>query len=198
MRSKFFTRDSEIWFFSCCSSSNKEEKELKNKNKNCIRQLSVDCLSTILILVDNLTIAEFLQIYYSWPLSSLFFSTTKISERLFYIYIYISISTQKKRTSVKTKKITIIDNKNNNNIIDIDISIILSITFFKKDRVCKISTIDNININKSVNKFKKSKKKLKQPSLQTTLLKLYYIRILYLQLKSTNYVSVLLLQKTKL
>ena len=198
MCNKFFTRDSKIWFFSCCSSSNKKEEKLKDKKKNCIRQLFVDCLPTILILVDNLTIVEFLHIYYFWLLSFLFFSITKISKRLLCTYIYIFISIQKKRTSIKTKKTIIIDNKNNNNTIDIDIFIILSITFFKKDRTCKVSTIDNINIDKFVNKSKKNKKKLKQLSLQTILLKLYYIRIFYLQLKSTNYVSIFLLQKTRL
>ncbi len=150
------------------------------------------------MLVDNLMVVGFLRTCYSWSLSLSLFSITKIPKRSLCAYIYISISIQKKRTLVKTKKTTIINNENNDNAIDVDIFITSSISFFKKDRVRKVSTINNVNIDEFVNKSQKSERKLKQLSLQTTLLKLHYFRILYLQLRSTNYVNVLLLRRTRL
>ena len=152
LRDESFTRDSNIWFSSCRSSSNKEEEELRNKEEDCTRRLLVDCLSTILMLVDNLMVVGFLRTCYSWSLSLSLFSITKIPKRSLCAYIYISISIKKKRTLVKTKKTTIINNENNDNAIDVDIFITSSISFFKKDRVRKVSTINNVNIDEFVNK----------------------------------------------
>ncbi len=119
----------------------------------------VDCLSTILISVDNLTIAEFLRIYYSWLLFFLLFSTTKTSERLLcaYIYIYLYLF-RRSALQLKQKKTTIIDNKNNSNIIDIDISIILSIFFLRKIEFAKSRLLIILILTSLLTSLKKAKK----------------------------------------